>query len=77
MAIDDKIRDEKMQNDIEREATKIPALSQGKIGKYECLTGKEMLSLLILPQKMFYKNKQQLKIKEKNKHETNKISGFN
>ena len=39
MTIDDKIRDEKLQDGITREAAKIPALSSGKIGKYEYLTG--------------------------------------
>ena len=43
MIIDDKIRDEKLQYDINREAAKILALSSGKIGKYEYLTGKEIL----------------------------------
>ena len=44
MTIDDKIRDEKRQYDINREARKISALSSGKIYKYEYLTGEEMLS---------------------------------
>ena len=39
MAIDGKIRDEELQYDINREATKISALSSGKISKYEYLTG--------------------------------------
>ena len=43
MAINDKIRDEKLQYDIKREAAKISALSSGKIDKYEHLTGEEML----------------------------------
>ena len=43
MIIDDKIRDEKLQYDINREAAKIPILSSGKIDKYDYLTGKEML----------------------------------
>ena len=43
MAIDDKIKDEKIQYDIKREATKISALSSGKIDKYEYLTGEEVL----------------------------------
>ena len=37
--IDDKIRDEKLQYDINREAAKMSALSSGKIDKYEYLTG--------------------------------------
>ena len=43
MAVDDKIKDEKLQYDINTEAAKISALSLGKIDKYEYLTGKEML----------------------------------
>ena len=43
MTIDDQIRDEKLQYDINREAAKISALSSAKIHKYEYLTGKETL----------------------------------
>ena len=43
MTIDDKIRDEKIQYDINREAAKILTLSSGKIDKYEYLTGEEIL----------------------------------
>ena len=42
MAIDDKIRDEKLQHDVNREAAKISRLSSRKIDKYECLTGEEI-----------------------------------
>ena len=41
--IDNKIRDEKLHLDINREAAKILALSSGKIDKYEFLTGEEIL----------------------------------
>ena len=44
MTIDGKIRYEKLQNDINREAAKISVLPSGKIDKYEYLIGKEMLS---------------------------------
>ena len=37
MTINDQIRDEKLQYDINREAAKISALSLGKIHKYEYL----------------------------------------
>ena len=40
---DDKIRDEKLQNDINKETTKILALSSVKIEKYEYLTIEEIL----------------------------------
>ena len=43
MTIDDKIKDEKLQYDINREAAKISARSSGKIDKYEYLTGEEIL----------------------------------
>ena len=43
MTIDDKIKDEKLQNDVNREAEKISALSSGKIDKYEFLTRLEIL----------------------------------
>ena len=43
MTIDDNIRDEKLQYDINRAAAKISVLSSGKIDKYEYLTGEEML----------------------------------
>ena len=43
MTIDDQIRDEKLQNDINREVAKVSTLSSGNIDKYEYLTGKEIL----------------------------------
>ena len=82
MKINDKIRDEKLQYDISREAAKISALSSGKIEKYEYLTGEEILPpdqrRMIEQAKFIYsplgkafekqRNKQnQLKIKVKSK----------
>ena len=43
MRINDQIRDEKLQYDINREAAKISALSSGEIRKYEYLTGEDIL----------------------------------
>ena len=43
MTIDDKIREEKMQYDINREAAKVSVLSSRKIDKYGYLTGEELL----------------------------------
>ena len=43
MTINDQIKDEKLQYDINREAAKISALSSGKLHKYEYLTGKDIL----------------------------------
>ena len=43
MRINDKIKDEKQQYDINREAGKISDLLSGKIDKYEYHTGEEIL----------------------------------
>ena len=43
MTIDDQIRDEKLQYDINREAAKISALSSGEINESEYLTDEEIL----------------------------------
>ena len=45
MITDDKIRDEKLQYNINREAAKISALSYRKIDKYKFLTSEEILPL--------------------------------
>ena len=44
MTIDGKIKDEKRQHNINREAVKVLALLLGKIDKYEYFTGGEILS---------------------------------
>ena len=79
MSIDDKIKDKKLQYEINKEAAKISPLSSGKIDKYEYLTGEEILSSnerQIIEQekftysplgKAFEKQIKQLKAKEKNK----------
>ena len=46
MTIDHKIKDEKLQYDINREAAKISALSSGKIDVYQYLTDEEILLLI-------------------------------
>ena len=80
MIIDDQIEDENLQDDINREAEEILALSSGKIDKYEYLTGEEILpsdqKQIIEQVKLTYsplekdfekETKKQMKIKEKNK----------
>ena len=42
MTINDQIKDEKLQYDINKEGAKISALSSGKIHKYEYLTGEHI-----------------------------------
>ena len=44
MTTNDQIRDEKLRYNINREASKISALSSGKIHKYEYLTGEDILT---------------------------------
>ena len=79
MTIDDQIKYEKLQYDVNRERAKISALSSGKFNKYEYLTGEEVLpsnKQQIIEQakfeysplgKAFKEQIKQLKIKEKNK----------
>ena len=43
MTIDDQIKDEKLQYDINRETAKVSALSSGKVNKCEYLTGDQIL----------------------------------
>ena len=43
MTINDQIKDEKLQYNINREAAKVSALSSGKLHKYEYLTGEDIL----------------------------------
>ena len=43
MTINDQIKDENLQYDINREAAKMSALSSGKLHKYEYLTGEDIL----------------------------------
>ena len=43
MTINDQIRDEQLQYDINRETAKIFASSSGKLHKYEYLTGEDIL----------------------------------
>ena len=43
MTIDDKIKDENLQYDVNKEAAKMSPLLSGKVNKYEFLTGEEIL----------------------------------
>ena len=47
MAIDDKIKDEKLQYDINREAAKISTLSSNKIDKLNILQVKKYYHLIL------------------------------
>ena len=60
MTIDDQIRDERLQYDINKEAAKISALLSGKLDKCEYLTSKE-----ILPSNQKKKKKKKKKEKAK------------
>ena len=77
--LENQIRDEELQYDMNWEAAKISALSSGKIHRYEYLTGADILpsnQQQIIEQarftysplgKAFKKQIKQLKIKSKNK----------
>ena len=79
-----KIRDEKLQYNIKREAAKLSALSFGKIDKYEYLTPEEILTSgqrrVIEPVKFSYsplekaleKQTKQFETKEKKKYKQSK-----
>ena len=79
MTIDNKIKDEKLKYDINREAAKISALSSRKVDKYDTLTGGEILPpdrRIVIEQakftysplgKAFEKQTKQLKNKKENK----------
>ena len=78
MATDDKIRDKKLQYDINREAAKISASSSGKIRWCEYITGEEILpsdQRKVIEQANFaypplgktLEKQKRLKFKEKNK----------
>ena len=43
MTINDQVRDEKLQYDINKEAAKISALSSRKMHKYKYLNGEDLL----------------------------------
>ena len=43
MTINDQMKDEKLQYNINKEAAKISALSSGKLHKYQYLTGEDIL----------------------------------
>ena len=45
MTTDDKLKDEKLQDNIKKEAAKILALSSGKIDKYEYCADEEILPI--------------------------------
>lgn len=47
MTPDEKCRDEKLQDGINRAAVKISALSSGKIDKYEYLKGEKVLPRIL------------------------------
>ena len=71
MTIEDQIKDEKLQYDIDREAAEISTLSSLLVKKYCHRINDKLLNklnLLILLWEKLLKNRQkQLKIKEKNK----------
>ena len=50
MTTDDKIKDENLQYDVNKEAAKMSPLLSGKVNKYEFLTGEEILKFIKVEQ---------------------------
>ena len=70
MTIDDEIRNEKVQCNINKEAAKIPALPPGKIDKYEYLKKKKKIHdqrRMIEQAKFFHSSLLKFKKKSKQK----------
>ena len=71
MTMNDQITDEKLQNDINREAAKISSLLSGRINNYEYFTRKEILppnqKQMVEQAKFTYSLENLLKMKKKNK----------
>ena len=64
MAIDNKIRNEKLQYDINRKTAKISPLSSSKTDKYKYLTGQQILPFdksRIIEQSKFKKKEEEKK----------------
>ena len=81
MTIDDQIKNEKLQYDINKEAEKLSSLSSGKIDNYEYLSGEEIVpsnQKQITEQAKFTYSKKQidalkdLKAKDNKKNKTNR-----
>ena len=81
MTIDDQIKNEKLQYDINKEAEKLSALSSGKIDNYEYLSGEEIVpsnqKQITEQAKFTYWKKQidalkDLKAKDNKKNKTNR-----
>ena len=72
MTIGDKVRDQKLKYDNNREAAKISVLLSGKIDKYKYLTGKQMFlsgqSRMIEQPKFTYSPLEKLSKKNKQKN---------
>ena len=82
MTIDNKIIDENLQYNINKDAAKLSALSSGRIGKHEYLTAEEILPsdqsrmtepaiFIILVYKKLQKNKQKIQRSRLNTKEGN------
>ena len=73
MTIDDKITDEKLQYNINKEVAKISALLSGKIGKYEYLTGQKYCLLIKDKQQNKLSLQIRLSVKHLKKNQKNRL----
>ena len=82
--IDNKIQQNKLQYDLDRQAVKISALSSGNVGKNEFFTGEDVLLLLKAATIKSFQYppldselKKQTSITEKQYQELDKVHGIN
>ena len=74
--LDDKIKANKAQNDLDREAAKISALSSGELEKYEYLTGEELGYKLDVIRKAKFEYSPLRKVFNKGLNESDKKENF-
>ena len=74
--LDDKIKANKVQYDLDREAAKISALSSGELQKYEYLTGEDLWYKPDVVQKARFEYSPLGKVFDKGLDESEKKRGF-
>ena len=74
--LDDKIKANKTQYDLDREAAKISALSSGELEKYEYITGEDLVYKLDVIQKAKFEYSPSGKVFNKGLDESDKKEGL-
>ena len=74
--VDNKIKSNKAQYDLNRQAAKISALSSGELEKYECLTGEDLRYKSDVVQKARFEYSPLGKVFNKGLDESDKKEGY-